>query len=263
MAKMTLIEMVQDILSDMGGDEVNSIEDTFEAVQVAQVIKTTYLAMMSNRDWPHLNRATTLIASGDNNLPTHMTVPDDVKEIKSVLYDCAKLGAVRKDYKDIKYRTPEDFLRFIYQRNSSEGNVLTVVDPSGTELFILDDHAPQYFTSFDDNTIVFDSYDSAVDNTLQESKMVCTAQVMPQWSHIDTFTPDLPTDAFIALLEEAKSRSFVKVAQRADQTATIEARRQQSWLSRKAFRVAGGIQYPSYGRGKNKTMRDPTFRKDN
>ena len=42
MAKMTLLAMVQDILNDMDGDEVNSISDTVEAEQVAQIIKTTY-----------------------------------------------------------------------------------------------------------------------------------------------------------------------------------------------------------------------------
>jgi hypothetical protein len=31
MAKMTLLEMVQDIMSDMDSDEINSISDTQEA----------------------------------------------------------------------------------------------------------------------------------------------------------------------------------------------------------------------------------------
>ena len=41
--KMTLIELVQDVLNDLDSDEVNHIDDTIEAQQVAQIIKTSYL----------------------------------------------------------------------------------------------------------------------------------------------------------------------------------------------------------------------------
>jgi hypothetical protein len=41
MAKMTLLEIVQDILSDMDSDEVNSINDSVESLQLAQMIKST------------------------------------------------------------------------------------------------------------------------------------------------------------------------------------------------------------------------------
>ena len=41
--KMTLLEMVQNILSDMDSEEINSLSDSNEAEQVALVIKTTLL----------------------------------------------------------------------------------------------------------------------------------------------------------------------------------------------------------------------------
>lgn len=43
--RKTLLEMVQDILSEMDSDEVNSINDTVEAEQVATIIKNCYLAL--------------------------------------------------------------------------------------------------------------------------------------------------------------------------------------------------------------------------
>ena len=54
MAKMTLLEMVQDIMSDMDSDEVNSINDSQEATQVAQIIKSTYYNIIDGRDMPFL-----------------------------------------------------------------------------------------------------------------------------------------------------------------------------------------------------------------
>ena len=51
--QMTLLEMVQDILNDIDSDPVNSIDDTEESVQIAQIIKTSYFALSTNRNWPH------------------------------------------------------------------------------------------------------------------------------------------------------------------------------------------------------------------
>lgn len=260
--RMTLLDIVQDILSDMGGDEVNSINDTFESSQVAEIVKTTYLAMMTNRNWPHQRKMVKLNASGDLSRPTHMSLKDEVKELISVKYDCSKPGSTRKDYQDVKFLQPEDFLRYTYGRNTSQPNIIAVTDISGSELFIRNDIAPTYFTSFDDVNMVFDSYDSVVDDTLKEDKVQTLAYVMPVWVHSDDASPDMPITAFSALLEAAKATSFIRVAQRADQLSVMESKRQQAWLSRKVRRAGGGVQYPNYGRNRGRTNVDPTFNRD-
>lgn len=261
--KKTLIDIVKDILSDLGGDEVDSIDDTFESSQVAQIVRSTYEAMSANRNWPHQKKLVQLTASGDVDFPTYVTLEDNIKELVSLQYDCTKAGETNLRYEDVKYKEPDDFLRYIYTRQSSNNNVLTITDPSGVKLFILNDVEPTYFTSFDDTTIIFDSYNSAVDSTIQTSKIICVAYVLDEWQHVDDFVPVLPADAFPALIEEAKSKSFMKVAQRVDQSAALEARRQQAWLSRKAWRVAGGIRYPSYGRKSGSYKKDVTFARGN
>jgi hypothetical protein len=40
--KMTLLEMVQNILSDMDSEEINSLSDSNEAEQIAKVVENTY-----------------------------------------------------------------------------------------------------------------------------------------------------------------------------------------------------------------------------
>ena len=52
--RMTLLEMVTDILSDMESDPVTSYLDTPESQQVAQMLQTTYYNIIDGRDWPHL-----------------------------------------------------------------------------------------------------------------------------------------------------------------------------------------------------------------
>ena len=260
--KLTLLEMVQEILSDMDSDNVNSILDTFESEQVAQIIKSTFYAMISNRDWPHLKELIQLTPSGDTSLPTHMFVPENVSKMVSINYNTIGVGETRKRYQPVRYMEPDDFLRLTNQENSDSSLVDVIVDPTGVELLIRNDRHPTRYTSFDDNTLVFNAYDKAVDDTLQNSKTQARAYVTPSWSMTDTFIPDLPVDAFIALVEEAKSRAMIKLKQMEDPKAEQEARRQQRWLSRNDWRVKGGIKYPDYGRRSRKMQRDPTFERN-
>ncbi|MNF24050.1 hypothetical protein D3C84_46380 [compost metagenome] len=261
-AKKTLLELTQDILNDMDSDEVNSIDDTVESSQVAQIVRSTYEAMMSNRNWPHQKRLLTLTPSGDSSLPTHVTMQEEVKEMVSVRYNTAKATETRLFYKPVLYLDPDNFLRYTNSRNTDDSNIDVIYDSIDVPLLIRNDQAPRYFTSFNDNTLVFDAYDKSVDDTIQASKIQATGYIMLEWSHVDDFIPNLPAEAFTALLEEAKSRCFVKLKQQTDPTAATEARRQQAWLSRKAWRAAGGVKFNSYGRGRVKDMRDPTFERD-
>lgn len=257
--KMTLLELVTDILSDMDSDNVNSIFDTFESEQVAQIVKTTYYAMMSTRDWPHLRETIQLTPSSDPAKPTHMYVPDGVTRMVFINYDTAKQGETRKKYQPVTWREPDEFLMLTNRQNSESDNVDVIVDDSGVELLIRNNTHPSYYTSFDDKALVFNSYDSAVETTLQNDKTQAMAYVAPTWSMTDTFVPDLPAEAFMALLEESKSRAMMKLKQMEDAKSEQEAQRQHRWLSRNAWKVKGGIKKPNFGRNSRKMRRDPTF----
>lgn len=260
----TLLDIVSDILSDMDGDYVDSINDTDEALQVAQIVKSTYRAMMSNRNWPHTARAINIISSTNNLLPTHAYLPENVKEVISIFYDIRKANQTRIDSRQIKYMDPDDFLRRTSGRNSDALTTDVITDPSGVRFLIQNNKAPEYYTSFDDNAIVFDSYDRAVDDSIQATKTLMRAYTIPEFEMRDDFVPDLPDEAFSALIEEAKSKAMFKLKQTQDIKAEQEASRQQRWLSRKAWRAHGADIMPySYGRKNAKgRRRDPTFRRD-
>lgn len=252
MAKMTLLELVTDILNDMDSDEVNSISDTIESQQVAQVVKTSYFEIIGNRNWPHLKKLIQLEASGTTDKPNYLKIPERLKELIFFKYDKISVDLPKINLQDIKYKEPDVFLRYVSNRNSTNANVQTITDFSGSKLLILNDIAPTYWTSFDDRYIVTDSYDSGVDSTLQNSKTQCLAYMEPLWEHTDDFIPDLPIEAFPNLLEEAKSTAFLVLKQVGNQKAEQKASRQSKWLSRKAWVANGGIKYPDYGRKTNK-----------
>lgn len=246
--RMTLEYMVKDIHNDLDFDEINTIDDTPEAAQVAQIIRTTYYSMMSSDNWPHLRKTIKLVPYSATSQPTHMSLPKGVTQLCNIFYNCATEGETRLHYKEIKYLDPDAFLRKSNSLNSDASNVKVIKDDTGVVLMIRTDLAPTYFTSFDDNTVVFDSYDSSVDEAMMSSKVQAMAYVMPAWETRGDFIPDLPDEAFIGLLEEAKSRAALKLRQMPDEKAEMDAQRQARRMSRKNWKVAGGIKKPNYGR---------------
>lgn len=248
MAKMTLLEIVQDIANDLDSDNVNSIDDTVESQQIAQIVKSTYFALMHIRNWKGNRQLLNLIASGDDSLPTHVTLPENLSELSFVNYDSHRVNQDRKIYTPIRYLYPDEFLRRQNGLNTESDYVDVIQDPTGVELLIRNDIPPTVWTSFDDKVIVFDSYDKLVDDTIQSSKIQAFGFVTPSWEMTDTFIPSMPEEAFTLLTEEAKAKAAVKLRQAADPKAEQEATRQNRWLAGHQWRAHKGARTPNFGR---------------
>lgn len=259
MAKMTVLEMVQDILNDLDGDAVNSINDTVEAQQVAQIIKTTFYNILDGKDFPHKKLMFQLEASGNVARPNYMVVPETIEQVELVKYNTRKTTDTKDIYLEMKYLVPQDFLTLVDSQNSAATNILVVTDFSGIPLNIRTDKAPQYYTSFDDVHIVFDSYDSTVDVTLQQSKSSCQGKKNIVFTLTDTAIPDLPIQMFSYLLNEAKSTAFLVLKQAPNAKAEQHSISQRRRMSQEAWKVQNGITYPDYGRKKG--IRQP-YNKD-
>ena len=256
--------MVQDIMSDMDTDEVNSIFDTVESEQVASIVKRSYINLMSTRNRAHLSKLIQFNTITNYTKPTHLRMPDNVKELEFLNYDVRKDGETKRSYKEIEYLEPIEFLFKLNGRDSDNEDIVIVDNGGGVELLIDKTTKPKYWTSFDDRDIVFDSYDNTVDSVLQNSKVQAKAYMTPTWTMEDDFVPDLPSEAFSNLVEEAKSTSFLVLKQMNNAKAEANAQRQARWLSRKSWSAKGGIQFAKFGRrGKGfNSQKDPTFRQD-
>jgi hypothetical protein len=262
MAKLTLLEIVQDIMNDMSSDEVNSISDTEESVQVAQIVKTTYFEMMGRRDWAHLSKFTTLNSIGDSAKPTHLGTPDNLIRLDWFKYNKKLTGDTRNRYKDLEYLSPDAFIIKTNDRNLDETNVTEVTDYDGAKFQVLNDRQPIYYTSFDDNFIVLDSYDSSLESTVQGLNTQVKIYTIPTWTVADDFVPDLPMEAFPALLAEAKSVASFKLDEEADQKAEQQSERQQKRLSLNGWSINGGIKLPDYGRRIPRTTSGTHFNRE-
>ncbi len=249
MPQRDILFIVQRVLNELDFDPVDDINDTPEALQTANICGDVYDEIVAKRQIAQKRTLGPLVALSDPTKPTHMKLPDGVMRLESVSYNKENLeSAGRKMYELVRYVEPDQFLTQIQGRDNNLATVQVVTDLGGTELLIANDGPPACWTSFDDTHIVFDSFDSDVDTTLQDSKSQCIFY-QDNILIIDNNTiPDLPADAFPFLLAETKNRANAALNQEVNPVINAEAGRQRRAFSRNNWKANGGIKTPDMGR---------------
>ena len=240
--------MVQDILNDLDGDEVNSINDTVDSQKIAQIIKTTYYNIISGIDYPHLFELFTMTGLGNVNKPNYLQIPESIEVVKWLKYNIRSSTDTKDKYTEIKYISPEEFITLVDARDSSLSTIQVVQDYSGVTMNIYKDRQPTYYTSFDDDYIILDSFDNSVDTTVQSSKTKSFGKRKTTFTIDDDFIPDLHTQMFSYLLSEAKSMAFSVEKQALNPKVEQISRVQRHRMSQDGWKLKRGISYPNYGR---------------
>lgn len=242
--KKTLLEIVKDILSDIDSDDINSVSDTVEALQVAKVVESTFYDLIATRVIPEHNSLIKLTPLSDSDFPTHFIIEDDQAKITNIWYDVSADGSF--EYRELLFKDPKDFLRIVDTKSENYDSVKDKT--AGTNLRILNNEQPTYYTTFDDEHIVIDSYDSSVDTTLQESKVRALGVTYPTFSISDSYTPDIDAVYFPYLTQEAKSRVFSMFKGQIDQKVEQAARRQKSYIQNDKRKIGQLDRMRRYGR---------------
>jgi hypothetical protein len=228
--RYTLLQMTQSILSSMDSDQVNTINDTAESQQVADIIKTTYYDLLPSLNLPEHSELFELTAT-TSSTPVIMTLPTNVMQLDWLKYDCTPTGA--KDFRQLDYWPLKDFLDSMHSLSSTASYVtmftLTTNGSDSMDIMCVNNEFPSRYTTFNDNTLIFDSYDSTYDAFLQKNKTVAYGQTIPTWSATDGFTPDLDPKQFTLLLNEAKGQAFIELKQTVNAKAEKRARR--GWIN--------------------------------
>lgn len=254
--KQTLLEMTKDILSSMDGDEVVSITDTVESEQVATIIKQSYYDIVAPNGLSEHKNLFNLTATSVAT-PTVLTKPADVMALDWFQYNCRKLTDTVDIWEEIEYKDQKEFLQIVQNFDQSQTNVQSfslTSDGYTATIYVENDRAPRYWTSFNDNTVVCDAYDVAVDATgLKTIKTNCFGHLLPSWTHSDGFTPDLDIEQFRLLYNEAKALAWAEMKQTIHQKAERKVRDGKIHLERKKQDLPGGDKtwgksLPNYGR---------------
>lgn len=253
--KDTLLTLVQDILSAMDSDEVNSINDTTESLQVARLVRNTYYDIVDRTGLPEDQTLFNLIPSNNLAQPTLMTVPSNIVHVDWVKYDMRKATDTDSFYEDVKWLPMKTFFDLSDMKRETDPTTMRTTLTVGSNLvpfFYTNNAAPQYYTSYDDNTILFDAYDAEVDSTLQGSKTQCHGKLTEIFSVVDSFIPPLNDAQFSLLRNEAKALAFAELKQAQHARAEGTARRLWTSLQRTQRQVEGKTRefdrLPNYGR---------------
>lgn len=248
MPKMTLLKMVQTLLSDINSEEVNTISDGVEAMQVANILEAVYYEIVNQSDKKFLGKLGRLEASGNASLPTFMYIPEDIKKIEWIKYNSKKDEGGNDQYREIEYLYQDQFLDVLDARNTLAPGVTVCVTPELVTLNIVNNQPPSYWTSFDDNTIIFDSYDSNIETTLSASKTKVYGYKEPAFVIADDFIPEFPAEMFPYYLAEARSVVFNDLAQSPNPKAEQRRTRAKNFMGIEGWRAKGGLDRNYYGR---------------
>lgn len=245
--KKTVLQYVQSALSIMDSDLVDSIEDTVESRQVADLLYDLYFEFINRQEWSWLKQPVTLltpIAPGQSSL-VQLKIPDNVKKITYLAYDSAKVGATEIDYKELHYLDPIEFIK----RASKSGTDRILISVDSFRFYVDTKRAPEYWTSFDDEFVVVDAYDSEVDLRISPAKMSVYGVVIPEFLVEDSFVPDLPV-AQVSIMQHTLNAA-AKLQFKQDISPADEARtaRQLAQLRREESKTRNKVYYNAkYGR---------------
>ncbi len=263
--KLTLLQTVQRTLEALGSDAISSISDSVEAQQIAALAEDAYYELLNQKDWPFLNKLTQLDSLGDADFPNYLRIPDDVVRITQIRYDWTDLvtdPTTSIDIKELTWLPPQDFLRKVQGRNSLLTTVDTILSKQGITLLIINDSPAQTWTSFDDEFVVFDAYDSDFESTLQGNNSQVLAKILPAFQIADSFTPEATANFFQLWLAEVKATAFVYLRQEVSPKDEQRARRGLAVLRRDASRTNqsdGKVKFGRPATGSRGSTGDPNL----
>lgn len=256
--KYTLLEMTQQILLAMEGDEVDDIDETAESTAIAKTIREVFYDIAGMLDLPEHHGVFNLTATGAST-PVTMIIPSDVTAIDWVKYNNDD-DTTNPAFVAVRFWPFNTFLEYVNSWDLDadlDVQSYTYTDAASgdtTTLKCRQDAFPRYYTTPNDRTILFDSFDEDEDAFLQSSKTQCYGQLAPTWTHSNTFTPDLDHKQFSLLLNESKGQCFIDFKQQTNARAEAKARR--NWINTQKKKQNIGYpndqmtfkNYPNYGR---------------
>jgi len=194
-------------MSDGDGDEINSIGDTVESEQVANIVKQEFLMIADQFDLEHHKQVRGLTATSSST-PTVMTRPEGFYDIAWIKYDKRTTAGGDPDFQYVEYMPTDEFDDLVSGLNVSDTNVGSQTI-NGLTYNHYNDRQPTYYTFIHGyDSIVFDAYNSTLESNLQASKAKAYGIQRPTLSIADASVPDLPQNLMTLLRNRSRAMYF-------------------------------------------------------
>ena len=250
MAKRTILQLVQQLGEAIGSDEIDTLNETIEASEIATILEQTVTEVISRKRWEFIKdrpRQLDIRELSSTQLNT-LLIPSDVTRVNCLRYrDTNNLNVTT--FLDVIYLQPCEFLEFVQARDSSDTNITAIANADGVLINVLTDNTPTRWTSFDEEVITFDAYDASLGTGNLIADSVIIADIVPV---IDFTDPDatlkVPERMETLIYNEALSTCAIRLRQTVDPKAERVARRQHISMREHEHITNKDFKVKNYGR---------------
>lgn len=204
---MNLQEMTERVAEFVNADKVDSINDTDESYKIATIIKETYESMVLSKEIQTALELFKLQSASSVTAKTCLIIPDDALTLDIVKY-------THKDGKiySPQYMEPMEFIDWTLGFDTTLDEVETVSDKeTGAVYNIRNDKDPSFYTIISGKYLIFDSYNSEFEDTLEGRHCICYGHTLPVFKMEDSFVPDIQEQQFPILLSRAKTAADMEL----------------------------------------------------
>ena len=247
MAKITMLGFVQQIAEAIESDEIDTLDETLEASAIMTILEQTYSEVLDRRDWEFIRDRVVQLDerdAADVLQINQLRIPPNVTAIQCLRY-LSKEGK----YTDLTYMQPCDFIAHLHGRNQSDDTITTVINDDGVPMFIHNHIAPTRYTSFDEESIAFDAFETVrgVGNQIADTVIVGNVKPVPDFTNPAAFLP-IPERMFSLILNEAIATANYRLRQTQDPRSERLARRQNIKMRELEPKTQRDNQEVHYGR---------------
>lgn len=225
MPKKTLLQIVQKVAQKINADEVTSFsEDSVEILDIRDMCLEVLEDLSIRNDWEFLKDQLMQLEAGTNVI--ELSIPDNVKRIQTVRYRYEDAG-VQSGFRTLKYMCPDEFIQRLQNNRPNEPDTDTV-SINNVQLYPRTNRQPRYWTSFNEETIIIDSYDAAQNPTgveATDSTILATINLDFTGSDQEDWVAPIPEQLFTLWEQECVAEGFVQFRQAENPRAERRSRR--------------------------------------
>lgn len=247
--RYTNLEVLNKCMDVINADNVSAVDENDRAGRIFSIMEDVYYDLLTRIDHPYHETLQVLTSPASTSTPTHLTLSsgatDYVKDISRLEYNVEDTNTTTApDFKKLYYIDPTEFL----DRSEMWENYDVVAITANALVRIGNDKDPTYYTSFDQQTLVLDSYDSAVLTYIPSTRVRAIVRKVPDFTVGDSGVQTLDDMYFPTYVSECQSRTHAILKDNVNRKVEEYARRNRVSQQNDKFKVKKENGRPNFGR---------------